>query len=71
MPSDATQLATIKSNALAVMADITANPKPTYTIDGQTVAWADYLAKLRETVAWCDTQVAGETPIEIHSQGYT
>ena len=42
MPTDAQQVATIKRQTLALMAEITAQPKPTYQIDGQMVAWGDY-----------------------------
>ncbi|HUT14577.1 MAG TPA: hypothetical protein VMY42_29085 [Thermoguttaceae bacterium] len=70
MPSDAAQLATIKTQTLAVMADLTVNPKPTYMVDGQMVSWGDYLSQLRATVEWCNAQLAAETPFEIHSRGY-
>ena len=43
MPTNAEQIATIKSQTLARMAEITAQPKPTYQIDGQLVAWGNYL----------------------------
>ncbi len=71
MPTDAEQVATIKSQTLAVIVTITANPKPSYNIDGQEVLWGDYLKKLQATVAWCDAQLAGETPLEQHTIGYT
>ena len=58
---------TIRSQTLALIAEITAQPKPTYTIDGQSVAWADYLERLQKTVDWCDRQTAAE-PVEIVSQ---
>lgn len=69
--SNATTIATIKSQTLAVIAEITAQPKPTYQIDGQMIAWAGYLAQLQETVDWCNAQLAAETPIEVQSRGYT
>jgi len=59
---------TIRSQALALIAEITAQPKPTYTIDGQSVAWADYLERLQKTVDWCDRQIADAEPVEIVSQ---
>jgi hypothetical protein len=71
MPTDAEQVATIKSQALARIAEITAAPKPSYSIDGQSVSWGDYLRQLQETVAWCDRQAAAESPIEIDTQAYT
>lgn len=71
MPSDLEQIRTIKSQTLAVIAEVTAHPKPTYYLDGQTVAWNEYLTRLRETVDWCDRKLAAEEPFEIHSQGMT
>ena len=71
MSSDLEQLETIKSQTLALIAELTANPKPTYYLDGQTVSWNDYLARLQATVDWCQRKLAGEEPFEIHSQGIT
>lgn len=69
--SDADTIATIKTQTLAIIADLTANPKPSYNIDGQQVSWTEYLAQLWKTVERCNAHLAGETPFEIHSQGYT
>ena len=71
MPSDAEQVAIIKTQTLALIAQITAAPKPTYNVDGQKVSWSDYLKQLRETIDWCNGKLAGETPFEFHSQGYS
>jgi hypothetical protein len=64
------QLAVIKAQTLARIAEITAQPKPTYKIDGQYVFWTQYLAQLQDTVAWCDRQIAAAAPIEVRSQGF-
>ena len=71
MHSDSEQIRTIRSQTLAIIAELTANPKPTYYIDGQTVSWNDYLSNLQATVDWCERKLAGEEPFEIHSQGIT
>ena len=71
MPTDAEQLATIKTQSLARIAEITAEPKPNYYIDGQMVNWADYLGRLHATADWCNQKLAGEGPFELHSQAYT
>lgn len=71
MPDDLTQLATIKSQALARIIEITSSPKPTYSIDGQSVSWSDYLRQLQETVAWCDERLAGDDPFEFATEAYT
>ena len=53
-----------------MIADMTANPKPSYSIDGQTVQWSDYLKQLRLTVEWCDQQIAQSTEgIEVITVG--
>lgn len=70
MPSDAAQLALIKQQALARIAELTAEPKPSYTLDGQSVSWESYLAQLEATVAWCDARLAAE-PFEQRSRGVT
>lgn len=69
--TDADMLRAIKTQTLALIAEITTTPKPNYSIDGQAVAWADYLARLQEVVAWCDARLAAEEPFEIHSRGCT
>jgi len=54
-----THLKLIQGNIISTIIQVTAEPKPDYTLDGQTVSWADYLAKLRDTVNWCDQMIAG------------
>lgn len=71
MPSDAEQVATIKTQTLARIVEITAAPKPSYSIDGQSVSWGTYLKQLQETVQWCDAQLNSESPYEEATQGYT
>ena len=71
MSTDIEQLNTIKSQTLARIAEITVQPKPTYQIDGQMVAWGDYLSQLQRAVDWCNEKLSGESPVEVRSQGYT
>lgn len=71
MPTDAAQLATIKSQVLALLVDLTANPKPSYNIDGQQILWADYYAKLTDRLEKINKLIASDTIFEVHSQGYT
>ncbi len=71
MSAEIEQLLTIKHQTLARIAEITAQPKPTYQIDGQLVAWGDYLAQLQRTVDWCNEKLAGEAPCEVRSQAIT
>ena len=62
---------TIKRQTLARIAEITEQPKPSYQVDGQQVAWAEYLGQLRATVDWCNRTLAAAQPCEVHSQGFT
>lgn len=71
MPSDAEVLATIKTQTLQLIAEITAAPKPTYHVDGQSVSWESYLAKLQQTVDWCDAQLRKDEPFEFHTRAET
>ncbi len=71
MPTDAEQLQRIRSQTLARMAELTADPKPSYRIDGQEVLWGDYLSRLQATVDWCERKLAGEGPFEVRTQGAT
>jgi hypothetical protein len=71
MADDLEHIVAIKSQTLAIIAELTASPKPTYYVDGQTVSWSEYLANLRATVDWCERKLAGQQPFEIHSRGMT
>jgi len=71
MPTDAEQLATIKTNTLALLADLSAHPKPSYMIDGQSVQWGAYHRMLMDQLKEVNAQIAAETPFEIHSRGFT
>lgn len=65
------QIAAIKAQTLARIAEMTAAPKPSYTIDGQNVAWSEYLGRLQQTVDWCDARTASAVPLELRSQAGT
>lgn len=71
MPTDAEQLALIKSQTLALLVEITAHPKPSYEIDGQEVSWNEYLKQLLATAAWCDAKLAGGDPFEFATEACT
>jgi len=71
MPTDLEQIATIKTQTLARLVEITAQPKPSYDIDGQKVDWATYLKQLQATVAWCDEQLTTAEPFEESTQAGT
>ncbi len=69
--ADVDTLKTIKTQVLALLEDLTANPKPTYTIDGQTISWMAYQRMLFGQLEAINKQIAAEEPFEVHSYGYT
>ncbi len=65
-----TVLRNIRQQILERIEEITAAPKPTYSIDGQEVKWAEYLKSLRESVDWIDQlERKSQAPFEIVSRG--
>ncbi|MCA9234956.1 MAG: hypothetical protein KDA44_05775 [Planctomycetales bacterium] len=71
MATDTEQLQAIRSNSLAQLAELRTAPKPTYSIDGQTVSWTAYAESLQRTVDWCDGKLSDAEPFEIRTQGTT
>ena len=47
----------IRTQTLAIIARVTADPTAEYTIDGQVVSWADYLIWLSDAVVWCERKM--------------
>jgi len=63
--SDASVLATIKSQILARLQEITASPKANYDVDGQRFDWGDYQKMLFEQLDRVNAQIDRESgPIE-------
>ena len=71
MSTEAQQITSIRNLTLAQLEQLRANPKPTYSIDGQRVSWTDYFQSLQQTIDWCDQKLAGYEPFECRSQGTT
>lgn len=71
MPTDIEQYELIRTRTLQQIADVRADPKPSYSLDGQWVSWTTCVESLQATIDWCDRKLAGCTPFEIHSQAYT
>jgi hypothetical protein len=69
--SNLEQINTIKANTLAQMAEVSDQKKPSYSEDGQTFQWTEYLQYLQRRVDWCNEQLAAEDPFEFPTQGYT
>lgn len=58
MATDAQNLITIRSNLLADMATESANPKATYSIDGQSVSWNEWWNTMLESVQKLDALIS-------------
>ena len=69
--TDLEQIQSIRQLTLAQLVELRANPKPTYTIDGQIVSWTDYIVSLQNAIDWCDAKLVGLAPFEVRSQAIT
>ena len=69
MPSDLENLHTIRSQILTELAAITAERKPTYSVDGQTFSWNDYRSRLLTDLREVDALLAAEQPLVERSRG--
>ncbi|MCC7475127.1 MAG: hypothetical protein IT425_07000 [Pirellulales bacterium] len=69
--TDLEQIQTIRSQALAQLVELRADPKPSYWIDGQRVLWQEYATSLERTVDWCDQKLRESEPFEVRSQAVT
>jgi len=65
-------LKTARDQLVARIVEITASPKPSYTVDGQTVSWTAYLKELREGLRQLEEEIRrAEGPFEVRTQGFT
>lgn len=65
-------LTTAKTNFAQQLADLSANPKPSYTVDGKSYQWGEYLKFLTDSMAAVNAAiVANEGPSETCIDGYT
>ena len=69
--TDIEQIQSIRSQTLAQLDELRADPKPTYWLDGQRVHWAEYAESLQRTIDWCDRKLAELQPFELRSQAVT
>jgi hypothetical protein len=69
--TDVQQIQSIRSQTLAQLDALRADPKPSYWIDGQRVQWQEYADALQRTVDWCDQKLTEYEPFEVRSQAVT
>jgi hypothetical protein len=69
--ADIDDLKTIKTQIIALLKDLTVNPKPSYDLDGQKVSWAEYQKMLFDRLDGINKLIASDEPFELHTQGFT
>ncbi len=71
MSDDVEKLRQIRAQTLALVEEMTKQPKPTYRLEGQEIGWSEYLAQLQAVVDWCERKLAACQPVELRSQAVT
>ncbi len=71
MPTYQENLTTARDNFATKLAEVSASPKPTYNIDGQSVSWTEYYKFLSEQIQSLNKQINEAEPFEEISQGIT
>lgn len=70
-----TDLTTAKANLTGLIASVTASPKPSYSLNGQSVSWEQYLSTLMRQVQAINMLIQvednGGRPQWIMTQGVT
>ena len=68
MASYLENLTTTRDNIAANLASITASPKPSYSVDGQSFSWNEYHRMLLESLLAVNKQIAAADPFEITTE---
>lgn len=66
-----TALEAIRSNILARIEEVTTQPKPNYSIDGQQVSWQSYMDSLWTGLHQVNAQLNAAEPFEEISRGHS
>ena len=70
MATYAANLSTARDQIAANLVTITADPKPNYTIDGQTVSWQSLFDSYMSQLEKLNAALAASDPFELESIGY-
>ena len=62
-------LVAARNQCVALLAEITVSPKPTYTAYGRTYSWTEYQAMLTQQIETLNRLIAQACPFEIVSKG--
>lgn len=68
MPTYLDNLKTAREQIAANLAEMTASPKPSYTIDGQTVSWQGLFDSYIRQLEQLDARIAAGEPFEFETQ---
>ncbi|MBS0207805.1 MAG: hypothetical protein JSS27_02525 [Planctomycetes bacterium] len=71
MPTYLENLLATRDQIAANLAGITAQPKPSYAIDGQQVDWQSLFNSYTQQLAELNAQIAAADPVEVQSRGTT
>ena len=63
----ATTLATAQANLAAKLLEATANPRPTYSVEGQSVSYGDYLRMIQDAMKAINEMATALVPYEVKS----
>lgn len=55
---DAATVAAIREAAATRLSELLASPKPSYSIDGQSVSWGDYHERLTKQIEWATKELS-------------
>ena len=68
--SDLDQITAIKTNTLEQIAAVSTERKPSYSENGQSFSWTEYIEHLQRRVAWCNQMLTVESPFEVETRGF-
>lgn len=70
--SDLTDLQALKTATIARLTEITAEPKPSYIIDGQNIQWSAYRDALWNQLREIKAEIKSlSAPVEVLTRGFT
>lgn len=64
-------LTTARDNIASQLADMTANPKPSYSKGGQSFSWGEHFRNLMDAQREINAQLAAAEPFVNESLGYS
>lgn len=71
MPLNITSLVSQRDALVTLMGTLTSSPKPTYTVEGRTYQWTQYMAELRAQLVSLNQLIdLSEGPVELHTEGF-